>query len=124
MTSKTEGLSEAKEQAKDYRLRKRYKITLADYNRMRVQQDYKCAICQAPETNYKFGLVVDHCHASSYVRGLLCPYCNRKIVGNNAEDYFRVIGLIKYLQAQVKGDKAWKQITLKKRAASVKKRNR
>jgi len=89
---------------------------------MLKEQKHQCAICSASETKYKYGLVVDHCHASGYVRGLLCPFCNRKIVGNAAEDYFRTVGLIKYLQAQVKGDIGWKQKSLVRRARNARKK--
>ena len=107
MTSKTEGLSEAKDQAKDYRLRKRYKITLSDYNRMLKEQDYKCFICGKLHKECKYGLCVDHNHKTGRVRGLLCQYCNRRIVGRIGDDKRRMQGLVQYISKQLKEDKKW-----------------
>jgi recombination endonuclease VII len=54
------------------RLRK-YGLTPADYERMLREQDGLCALCHRRPAR---GLVVDHCHATSRVRGLLCDKCN------------------------------------------------
>lgn len=56
-------------------LKREYGITLADYNAMVGAQAGKCGVCGCePEK-----LVVDHCHATNYVRGLLCSKCNAGI---------------------------------------------
>lgn len=55
--------------------KRRYSVTPEDFLKMMVLQDGRCAICDRT-----FGEVggarVDHCHASSVVRGLLCHHCN------------------------------------------------
>lgn len=57
-------------------LKKKYGVTLATYAVMLEAQERKCAICGvAPGP----ALNVDHCHVSGYVRGLLCPECNRML---------------------------------------------
>jgi len=48
-----------------------YGLSTEDYNRMFDEQDGKCAICKNA-----FVLVVDHCHETNEVRGLLCSMCN------------------------------------------------
>ena len=65
---------------RDRQYRKRYGITLADYNRMLSGQDGKCAICRS-ETSGNVGqcFAVDHDHATGYVRGLLCIKCNARL---------------------------------------------
>jgi hypothetical protein len=64
-------------------LRRRYGITLADYNKFLEEQQGLCAICHKPETITKpgeekpFALAVDHDHKTGKVRGLLCFRCNQ-----------------------------------------------
>ncbi len=55
-------------------LRRKYGLSIAEYDAMSERQQNKCAICKE-ETK----LVVDHCHATGKVRGLLCDECNRAI---------------------------------------------
>ena len=62
-------------------LKRRYGITLADYNAMSLRQAHRCAVCRRPETAKSRGggtrrLSVDHDHATGRVRGLLCHRCN------------------------------------------------
>jgi recombination endonuclease VII len=46
-------------------------LTEETYGEMRINQKNKCAICRR-----KTNLVIDHCHRTSKVRGLLCFLCN------------------------------------------------
>jgi len=50
---------------------------LERYDSMRIAQDYKCKICQKPESELTIALSVDHCHKTNKIRGLLCGNCNR-----------------------------------------------
>jgi len=98
----------SKERAKDYRLRKRYGITLKQYYKMLKAQNYKCVICGKEHETCKYGLCVDHNHKTGRVRGLLCMYCNRKVVGRIGDDKKRMRGLIKYISKQLVEDTKWK----------------
>lgn len=49
-----------------------YGLSLEDLERMKLQQNNKCAIC-----NLETKLVVDHCHRKNFVRKLLCDKCNQ-----------------------------------------------
>lgn len=61
-----------------YQLRHKYGITEDDYERMMLEQDGKCAICNRTEPTGRWKrLAVDHCHKTGKVRGLLCDKCNR-----------------------------------------------
>lgn len=63
-----------------YQLRDKYGITEEDYDKMFLEQQGKCAICESTEQTGKwqrFG--VDHCHKTGKVRALLCNECNRGI---------------------------------------------
>lgn len=57
---------------REQHLRHKYGIDLVDYNQMLSEQDGKCKICKAEVKR----LVVDHCHITKRVRGLLCNHCN------------------------------------------------
>ena len=60
-------------------LRHGFKLTVSQYNELLKDQDYKCAICLAPHREDK-KLAVDHDHVKGKVRGLLCDYCNRRLL--------------------------------------------
>jgi len=66
------------ERVRNSELKKKYGITLADYDRIHAEQGGKCAICEkeCPPRGHD-GLHVDHCHLSGRRRKLLCPKCNR-----------------------------------------------
>ena len=69
---------------RDTDLKKKYGITLDDYNAMLEAQGGVCAICGNTCTTGK-SLAVDHCHATGRVRGLLCGVCNR-VLGYMKDD--------------------------------------
>lgn len=64
-------------------LKNNYGIEAKDYERMLEEQDHKCKICKG--TGFKMKeehtllLMVDHCHTTGRVRGLLCHNCNRAL---------------------------------------------
>src|ERR1700722_6232868 len=67
-------------------LKQNYGITIDDYKTMLKRQHDRCAICKAlanecrlPGPIERYGLVVDHCHETNTVRGLLCNHCNRML---------------------------------------------
>ena len=64
-------------------LQRNYRITLRQYEDLRQKQAGLCAICGSEgfvmTSHHKMKLVVDHCHASGQVRGLLCHNCNRAL---------------------------------------------
>lgn len=67
-------------------LKKRYKITIEEYETMLETQNGVCAICKSPCPSGK-SLAVDHDHAccpgkhtcGECTRGLLCITCNRSL---------------------------------------------
>lgn len=64
-------------------LKRVYGITLIDYKAMLDSQNHLCKICGAEgflmKEHHQIKLVVDHCHQSGKVRGLLCHNCNRAL---------------------------------------------
>lgn len=65
---------------KDGHLKRKYNLTIQEYETMHAAQKGLCCICHKPETRTMNGrisdLVVDHAHDSKQVRGLLCQKCN------------------------------------------------
>ena len=64
-------------------LKRTYGISLEDFNNMLSSQNNLCAICKKEgfkiNKNTALNLVVDHCHVTGVVRGLLCHNCNRAL---------------------------------------------
>jgi hypothetical protein len=66
-------------------LKRRYGLTVHEYDALSAAQDNRCAICGERESYGKAAskigdgrkLCVDHCHATGAVRGLLCNHCNQ-----------------------------------------------
>lgn len=80
---------------KHYRLKYKYSLTQEDYKRLTEEQDHKCKICNKKVVD----LVVDHCHTSGEVRGLLCKHCNN-MLGFAKDNPETLANAIKYLKAQ------------------------
>ena len=58
-------------------LRRRYGITIEEYDKMLEKQNGCCAICGIHCDDIKSKhLCIDHCHQTGKVRGLLCRSCN------------------------------------------------
>lgn len=53
-------------------LRTKYGLSVEDVWRMLIEQSGRCAIC----TTELYDPLVDHCHTTGVVRGLLCQRCN------------------------------------------------
>ena len=63
-----------------YNLKKKYGISLEDYENLSKSQNNQCAICYKEEK-----LVVDHNHTTGKVRGLLCNDCNRNLIAQRED---------------------------------------
>ena len=62
---------------REYSLKRMYGINQDDYNQMLTEQNDCCAICGTTEPGAKQTyFMVDHCHDTGEVRGLLCKSCN------------------------------------------------
>lgn len=57
-------------------LKRKYGITLEEYNEMFDKQGGLCMICERHQSELGATMHVDHCHTSGKVRGLLCNNCN------------------------------------------------
>ncbi len=71
--------------ARAYALMRLYGITPEQYNELLERQSGGCAICaKSPDTEGQ-SLAVDHDHKSGEIRGLLCRYCNHRVVGRHTD---------------------------------------
>ena len=74
-------------------LKRRYNLTVEDYNNLFNSQNSCCAICGTDSPEMKMyrgnGWVVDHCHASGTVRGILCCRCN--LLLGRAKDSIQIL---------------------------------
>ena len=89
----------------DRHIRHTYGLSGAEYERLFVAQDGKCAACGNAESVVRGGillrLAVDHVHETGAVRGLLCGRCNRGI-GNFDDDPERLEAAARYLRSHAK----------------------
>jgi hypothetical protein len=82
---------------------KEYGLSWEEYERMRFEQDDRCAICGNKETSLSRRstgeirpLSIDHNHRTGRIRGLLCRACNH-LIGNADEDQEILLRAINYL---------------------------
>lgn len=61
-----------------WHLKKNYGMTIDDFSSMLASQGGGCAICGSKSGVFepKTRMVVDHCHVTGKVRGILCDLCN------------------------------------------------
>jgi len=74
-----------KEKARAGHLKRKFGITLAQYDELLEQQGGRCAICSKSPDKEGQSLAVDHDHNSGEIRGLLCRYCNHRIIGRHRD---------------------------------------
>jgi hypothetical protein len=89
--------------AKNSDLKRRFGITLDEYDALLILQNNVCAICDSPESavdrkGHIRMLAVDHCHTTKKIRGLLCTSCNTAI-GHFKDNRELLKKAIEYLSA-------------------------
>jgi hypothetical protein len=78
-------------------LKRRYGISIDDYNLMFDTQNGCCAICKKHQSELKKSLFVDHDHNTEKIRGLICFRCNAAL-GLFNDDINNLLNAIKHLQ--------------------------
>ena len=68
--------TEHKERSRNNYLKRRFGISLEEYNKLFEKQQGYCAICKTHQKDLKKALSVDHDHRTGKVKGLLCSTCN------------------------------------------------
>lgn len=87
----------AKKRNRDSEYRRKYSISLEQYDDMLKAQQGVCAICAA-SCDTGMNLAVDHCHTTNKVRALLCKNCNTALglLKENVETMTKAINYIKF----------------------------
>jgi hypothetical protein len=81
------------------RLKKEYGITPEYVEELLDKQEGHCALCPATVSGHNMtdNLLIDHCHTTGKVRGLLCADCNL-LLGCAKDDISRLIAATFYLK--------------------------
>ena len=74
------------------RLMRNYGLTEAGFIELMQRFNWRCGICGSEDH-----LVIDHCHETGQIRGVLCNTCNRAI-GQLGDTINRLKAAIKYLE--------------------------
>ncbi|TDO68843.1 recombination endonuclease VII [Flavobacterium chryseum] len=89
--------NEWERQRRKSHLKKKYGITIAEYDQIVLDQNNSCAICFGNLVDSRgFRPHVDHCHNTGIVRGVLCGDCN-KALGGFKDDINRIKNAYNYL---------------------------
>lgn len=83
-------------------LKRKYGMTIEDYDRMLAAQGGGCAICGRPPRD-DISLHVDHDHETERIRGLLCFPCNNTL-GDFNDDPVRLYAAANYLARDPEAD--------------------
>lgn len=85
------------ESVENGRLKRRFGISLDEYNDIFSKQEGRCAICGRHQSEFDIAFDVDHDHKTGKVRGLLCRYCNTSL-GHFKDDTSILQKAIDYLK--------------------------
>jgi hypothetical protein len=77
-------------------LKKKYGITLAQFNERFLSQASRCAICKGVSSTGK-NWHVDHCHQTGKIRGILCHPCNL-MIGHARDKVDTLLAAVEYLK--------------------------
>lgn len=78
------------------KMRVYYGIGMDEFDTLLKDREGRCEICAATVSRQGKRLVLDHCHATGAVRGILCDACNIGI-GNLRDDPTLCLNAAKYL---------------------------
>jgi DNA-directed RNA polymerase subunit RPC12/RpoP len=67
------------ERRRDSYLKRTYNISLTEYLAILAAQGHRCCICLKELSGISNAL--DHDHKTGVVRGILCAYCNHRVLG-------------------------------------------
>src|SRR5690349_14148731 len=85
------------ERRRPYYFKKRYGISEEERDALFASQGEVCPICETDDPKSKVGWVVDHCHTSGKIRGVLCHQCNTMLgmARDNTDTLSKAIAYLK-----------------------------
>lgn len=83
----------AKRKRKDTNLRKRYGITLEEFESILSAQGGVCAVCKQGDKVF----CLDHNHKTLEVRGILCLNCNLRVIGGARDQDWKLVNAASYV---------------------------
>lgn len=77
-------------------LKRKFGISLHEYDLMLTEQKGKCACCGIHQNKLTMRFAVDHDHDTGLIRGLLCGNCNTAIgkLGDNIEGLMKALNYL------------------------------
>jgi hypothetical protein len=93
--TKERGFNRPPTASRRYNLKNKYGITVDEYIAMLKSQDGRCKICKTNKFSIK-GPVIDHCHETNKIRGILCSCCNIGL-GCFKDDKESLLSAVEYL---------------------------
>ena len=95
--SSTKRRQQTKDEIRASNLKKKYGITIEEYEELVQAQNSTCAICGTDDPGRRLAnWAIDHCHETGKVRGLLCHQCNMGL-GSFKDNGYILVNAIKYL---------------------------
>lgn len=88
---------------REYYFRKKYGLSVKEYEEILVAQNSKCAICLVKLQARGSGTHLDHCHKTGNIRAFLCTNCNRGL-GHFKDSIESLESAITYLKAHNSSD--------------------
>ncbi len=70
---------------RDRHLIRTYGITGEQYDELLARQGGGCGLCGKTKEEEGQFLAVDHDHKSGRIRGILCRYCNHRVIGRHRD---------------------------------------
>jgi DNA-directed RNA polymerase subunit RPC12/RpoP len=95
-------IDQKKRRAKNSSLLRTYGITIEQYEELLEKQEEKCFVCERHKDEFPTALAVDHDHKTGEIRGLLCAYCNHRVVGRWRESRL-LKRVVEYLEKDFTG---------------------
>lgn len=71
--------------SRSYHLKRKFGITTEQYDELLRNQSGRCALCPKTPEDEGQALAVDHDHKTGEIRGILCRYCNHRVIGRHRD---------------------------------------